>query len=195
MPPAAQLHNRPRLEVLALGEPESLLREVAHFAVRVLDSEDELASRRSPDIDDCAASTCSEHLGSWREDCLAHTSEYAGARQRSASPARRTSSSHGRSTYMFIREPTMGPTPGQMPLEGLEHDLSILHSDVKRQIPRNYAAFRDLADIQRRLKTASWKWNAGKTRAKLPCQGATIRRMPKTNAGKSVFASRDLGLI
>lgn len=41
------------------------------------------------------------------------------------------------------------------PLEGLEHVLSILHSDVKRQLPRNYAAFRELRGIGQRPKTAS----------------------------------------
>lgn len=42
-----------------------------------------------------------------------------------------------------------------MPLEGLEHVLSILHSNIKRQLPRNYAGFRELSGIGRRPKTAS----------------------------------------
>ena len=42
----------------------------------------------------------------------------------------------------------------QMPLEGLEHVLSIVLCDTERQIPRNYAAFCDPDDIDLRPKTA-----------------------------------------
>jgi hypothetical protein len=63
---------------LALHEPESLLGEVGDFAVDVLDPEDELARGSRPDIDDCAASACGDHFGSWREDAFAHTRNYAG---------------------------------------------------------------------------------------------------------------------
>lgn len=54
-----------------------------------------------------------------------------------------------------------------MPLEGLEHVLSIVLCDPKRQIPRNYAAFRDSDDIDPRPKTAISKQDAGKKRAKI----------------------------
>ena len=68
-----------------MREPESLLSEVAHFAINILDPDDELATRSSPDIDDCAASARGEHVGSWRENGLAHTPDYAGVKRRSAS--------------------------------------------------------------------------------------------------------------
>lgn len=58
------------------------------------------------------------------------------------------------------------PPPITVPLEGFEHDFSILHFDSKQQIPRNYAALRHPSDIQTRPKTANGKWNAGKKRAK-----------------------------
>ena len=75
-----------------------------------------------------------------------------------------------------------------MPLEGLEHVLSILHTDVERQLPRNYAGFRVRSDIQRRPKTASGEWSAAKMRARVASRGAALRPMPETNAGKTVLA-------
>lgn len=53
------------------------------------------------------------------------------------------------------------------PLEGLEHLLSILHSDAKRQVPRNYEGFCVWDGVARRPKTASDEWNAGKMRARI----------------------------
>ena len=73
---------------------------------------------------------------------------------------------------------------GGVPLEGFEHVLIILHSDLKRQNPRNYADFRDHDDIQQRLKTANRKHNAGKTRARITSADIPLRRMLKVNAGK-----------
>lgn len=54
-----------------------------------------------------------------------------------------------------------------MPLEGLEHVLSILHCGIERQLPRNYTGFRELDDIEGRPKTANCEWNAGKLRARI----------------------------
>lgn len=82
-----------------------------------------------------------------------------------------------------------------MPLEGFEHVLSILHSDAKRRNPRSYADFSERSAIQRRPKTASWKWNVGKKRARVTSAGAVLRRMPKTNAGKNEFGLRKMRLI
>lgn len=75
-----------------------------------------------------------------------------------------------------------------MPLEGLEHVLSILHRSVKRQIPRNYAAFRSVDHIAQRPKTASWKYDAAKRRAKLTSLGAALREVTRVNVGKTKFA-------
>lgn len=74
-----------------------------------------------------------------------------------------------------------------MPLEGLEHVLSILHFDVLRQKPRNYADLGEHGSIERRPKTASWKWNAGKTWARTACRGAALRPTRKENTGKNEF--------
>jgi hypothetical protein len=74
-----------------------------------------------------------------------------------------------------------------MPLEGLEHVLSILHSDVERQLPWNHADSRDVDDIKRRPKTANDEWNAGKMRASIASYGAAIRPVSGTNAGKTVL--------
>ena len=82
-----------------------------------------------------------------------------------------------------------------MPLEGFEHVLSILHSDAKRRNPRSYADFSERSAIQRRPKTASWKWNVGKKRVRVTSAGAVIRRMPETNAGKNEFGLRKTRLI
>jgi hypothetical protein len=73
------------------------------------------------------------------------------------------------------------------PLEGLEHVLSILHSGVERQLPRNYADFQDHNDIRRRPKTANGECNAGKKRARLASPGAGLKLMPEMNAGKTVL--------
>ena len=54
-----------------------------------------------------------------------------------------------------------------VPLEGLEHVLSIVLCDTERQIPRNYAAICDRNDIDPRPKTAIGKQDVGKTWAKM----------------------------
>jgi hypothetical protein len=74
-----------------------------------------------------------------------------------------------------------------VPLEGLEHVLSILHSCIQRRLPRNYAEVGDTDDIERRPKTASWKQDAGKKRAEVASPGATLSRMPETDAGKTLL--------
>ncbi|WP_146047991.1 hypothetical protein [Microbacterium sp. CJ77] len=56
--------------------------------------------------------------------------------------------------------------PSMTPLEGLEHVFSIVLCDAKRQLPRNYTGSGDWNDIDQRPKSASGKWDAGKTRAK-----------------------------
>ena len=78
---------------------------------------------------------------------------------------------------------------GEPPLEGLEHVLSILHSGIKRQLPRNYAGFRERDDIVRRPKTASCEWNAGKMRARVASPGAGFRRIPETDAAKPALGT------
>jgi len=65
--------------------------------------------------------------------------------------------------------------------------LSILHSDLNRQNPRNYADFLDASDIIRRLKTANGKPNAGKKRPRITSAGGVLRRMPKVNAATNEF--------
>lgn len=72
--------------ILAPCEPESLLSEVVHLAVDLLDSEDEFARGSSPDIEDYAASARSVYIGSRRENTITHTPDYAGVRQGCASP-------------------------------------------------------------------------------------------------------------
>jgi len=52
--------------------------------------------------------------------------------------------------------------------------LSILHSNVERQLPRDYADFGNLSDIERRLKTASCKTKAGKKRARIASTGVML---------------------
>jgi hypothetical protein len=76
-----------------------------------------------------------------------------------------------------------------MPLEGLEHVLSILHSDVERQLPRNCAGFRDSCAIQRRPKTASGEWNAAKMRSGVASRGEGLRLIPEMDAAKPALAT------
>jgi hypothetical protein len=74
-----------------------------------------------------------------------------------------------------------------MPLEGLEHVLSILHSCIERQLPRNYAEVGGSDDIEQRPKTASWKQDAGKKRAEVASPRAAPSRMPQMDAGKKLL--------
>jgi hypothetical protein len=78
---------------------------------------------------------------------------------------------------------------GMMPLEGLEHVLSILHSDFERQLPRNYAGSRDRCDIVQRPKTANDESNAAKMRARIGRDEEAIQPMGRSNAGKFVFGA------
>jgi hypothetical protein len=80
------------------------------------------------------------------------------------------------------------------PLEGLEHVLSILHGDLERQLPRNYAGFLDHDDIPQRPKTASCELDAAKMRPKIPpcdqCLSGT-REILLQDAGASEFEASD----
>ena len=71
--------------------------------------------------------------------------------------------------------PTKRRAATRSTLEGLEHVLSILYSDAKRQLPRNYADSRTWDGIARRPKTTSDEWDAGKMRAKIARRGAGFR--------------------
>jgi hypothetical protein len=49
-------------------------------------------------------------------------------------------------------------------LEGLENVLSILHSDVERQLPRDYAEFETMAtssDVRKQLTTNGMRAKCG----------------------------------
>jgi hypothetical protein len=67
--------------------------------------------------------------------------------------------------------------------------LSILHSNIERQLPRNSADYHDDVDIERRPKTASGEQNAAKMRARLASAGADLRLTAELNAGKPVSAA------
>lgn len=71
-----------------------------------------------------------------------------------------------------------------MPLEGLEHVLSILHDRIKRQLPRNRAALPEPNDIERRPKTANREQDAAKMRASIPVlkrRSGAYRKMTRAN--------------
>jgi hypothetical protein len=75
-----------------------------------------------------------------------------------------------------------------MPLEALEHVLSILHDAIERQLPRNCADTGLADDIVQRPKTASSELNVGRTWARIAVRRAGLRRMRELDMGKNVFA-------
>lgn len=73
-----------------------------------------------------------------------------------------------------IRIP-LHPDVGWIPLEGLEHVLSIVICDINRQNSPNHADSSNRADMKRRPKTASNNWDAAKMRPEMGLTRARLR--------------------
>ncbi len=114
-----------------------------------------------------------------------------------AMPDRRESASLPPLTDLRMRKRvSRGLTPegaakakGAVPLEGLECESARFDSFIQQQLPRNYAGFGESDRIAKHVKTASFRWDAGKLRAKNPGFPRLDRAFARTVLPADVIAA------